>query len=137
MKTRILSLVLALALVLCAVPFAFAEETTATTSPVVDVTPLIGSWSLNVADYPSFAEEGLTQGIITMELKEDGTGCTYYEGMMTSTYGYLFYMNYYTAVTPDGEAESAFFSLSEDGLTLTLKALDGEWELAYHKVTAE
>ncbi len=134
MKSRILSIVLALALVLCIVPFASAQEAGTEVSPVVDVTPLIGSWSLNVADYPSFAEEGLTQGTITMELKADGTGCTYYEGMLTSTYGYIFYMNYYAAVTPDGEAESAFFSLSEDGLVLTLKALDGEWELAYHKV---
>ena len=133
MKTRILSLVLALALVLCAVPLACAEET----ATVVDVTPLLGRWSLNVADYPAFAEEGLTQGTITMELKEDGTGCTYFEGMMTSSYGFMFYMNYYVAITPDGEAESSIFSLSEDGLTLTLTDLKGEWELAYHKVIEE
>ena len=71
MKTRILSLVVALVLMLCAIPCAFAEE-----SPVKDNTPFIGRWSLNVADYPGFAEEGLTQGTITMELKEDGTDGT-------------------------------------------------------------
>ncbi len=129
MKNRFLSLFLALALILCVVPLSYAEEAVVT----VDVTPLLGRWSLNVADYPAFAEEGLTQGIITMELKDDGTGCTYYEGMMTSSYGYMFYMNYYVAVTPDGEAESSLFALSEDGLTLTLTDLKGEWELAYHK----
>ena len=131
MKTRILSLVVALVLMLCAIPCAFAEE-----SPVKDNTPFIGRWSLNVADYPGFAEEGLTQGTITMELKEDGTGCTWYEGMMTSEYGYMFYMDYYVAVTADGEAESSRYALSDDGLTLTLKDLDGEWELAYHKDVA-
>ena len=133
MKTRILSLVLALALVLCAVPFACAEEA----PTVVDITPLLGRWSLNVADYPAFAEDGLTQGTITMELKEDGTGCTYYEDMMTSSYGFMFYMNYYVAITPDGVPESSLFALSEDGLTLTLTDLKGEWELAYHKVIEE
>ena len=46
MKTRILSLVVALVLMLCAIPCAFAEE-----SPVKDNTPFIGRWSLNVADY--------------------------------------------------------------------------------------
>ncbi|MBR2287962.1 MAG: hypothetical protein IJ865_06925, partial [Clostridia bacterium] len=99
--------------------------------------PFVGRWSLDVADYPGFAEEGLTQGIITLELKADGTGCTYYEDMMTSTYGYMFYMNYYVAVTPDGEAESSFYTLSEDGMTLTLTDIGGTWELAYHKVTEE
>ena len=69
MRNRILSLVVALALMLCAIPCAFAEA-----SPVKEKTPYVGRWSLDVADYPGFAEEGLTQGIITMELKEDGTG---------------------------------------------------------------
>ena len=128
MRNRILSLVVALALALCAIPCAFAEE-----SPVKDKTPYIGRWSLDVADYPGFAEEGLTQGTITMELKEDGTGCTYYEGVLTSEYGYMFYMDYYVAVTVDGEAESSLCALSEDGLTLTLTDIGGAWELAYHK----
>ena len=55
------------------------------------------------------------------------------EGMMTSEYGYMFYMDYYVAVTADGEAESSRYTLSDDGLTLTLTDLDGEWELAYQK----
>lgn len=131
MKNRILSLVVALVLVLCAISCAFAEE-----SPVKDNAPFVGRWSLNVADYPGFAEEGLTQGTITMELKENGTGCTWYEGMMTSEYGYMFYMDYYVAVTADGEAESSLFTLSADGLTLTLKDIGGEWELAYQKEVA-
>jgi len=59
-----------------------------------------------------------------------------YEGMMTSEYGYLFYMDYYVAVTADGEAESSRYALSDDGLTLTLTDLDGEWELAYQKEVA-
>ena len=123
MKTRILSLVLALSLLLCALPCAFAEES-----------PFVGRWSLNVADYPGFAEEGLTQGTITLELREDGTGCTYYEDMLTSEYGYMFYLNYYVAVTADGEAESSLFTLSEDGQTLTLTDIGGAWELAYRRV---
>ena len=131
MKNRILSLAVILALVLCAASLALAEE-----SPVKDDAPFVGRWSLNVADYPGFAEEGLTQGTITMELHEDGTGCTYYEGMLTSEYGYMFYMDYYVAVTPDGEAESSLYELSEDGLTLTLKDIGGEWELAYRKEAA-
>ena len=36
----------------------------------------------------------------------DGTASTWYNDMQTSTYGYFTYMNYYVAVTPDGEAES-------------------------------
>ncbi|MBR2288052.1 MAG: hypothetical protein IJ865_07385 [Clostridia bacterium] len=132
MKNRILSLFLAVLFVLALSVSALAEE-----SPVRDNAPFVGRWSLDVADYPGFAEEGLTQGIITLELKADGTGCTYYEGMMTSTYGYMFYMNYYVAVTPDGEAESSFYTLSEDGMTLTLTDIGGAWELAYHKVTEE
>ena len=131
MKTRILSFVVILALVLYVASFAIAEE-----SPVRDTAPFVGRWSLNVADYPGFAEEGLTQGTITMELHEDGAGCTYYEGMKTSEYGYMFYMDYYVAVTADGEAESSLYTLSEDGLTLTLKDIGGAWELAYQREVA-
>lgn len=94
----------------------------------------VGRWSLNVADYPAFAEEGLTDGTITLEFLPDGTASTYYNDMQTSTYGYFTYMNYYVAVTPDGEAESSLYTFSDDGLTLTLTDMNGEWELAYHKV---
>ena len=95
----------------------------------------VGRWSLNVADYPAFAEEGLTDGTITLEFLPDGTASTWYNDMQTSTYGYFTYMNYYVAVTPDGEAESSVYAFSDDGLTLTLTDMNGEWELAYHKVT--
>ena len=51
--------------------------------------------------------------------------------MMNSEYGYMFYMDYYVAATADGEAEFSRYTLSDDGLTLTLTDLEGEWELAY------
>ena len=58
-----------------------------------DPSKLLGRRSLNAADDPGLAEDGLAQGIITNELKADGTGSTYDEGTLTSSYGNTFCMN--------------------------------------------
>lgn len=129
MKKRIFTALLCLALLTVAiVPAALAEAANDYTAAFV------GRWALDVADYPAFAEEGLESGTITLEFRADGTASTWYEDMMTSTYGYFTYLDYYVAVTDDGEAESSRYSISEDGKTLTLSDLNSEWELAYQRV---
>lgn len=90
---------------------------------------VVGTWDCDVSDYPEFSDLGVTS--LYCVLQADGTGTTYANGAVSSSYKIYAYDNstdgrsgIYVAYNEDEGANGSHYALS--GNTITFTTLEGE-----------